>query len=68
MSTDLIRELHNLGIDIGALNKIQSCASLKVQPEMKLKRYHALLNRISKCSEVDVTPDELISSLKHKEY
>ncbi len=38
--------------------------SKKIAPEIRLKRYHALLNRISKSPEVDVTPDELISSLK----
>jgi len=36
--------------------------------EVKVKRYHALLSRISKSPEVDMTPDELISSLKRKEY
>lgn|GEM_PF-6914986 len=40
----------------------------KASPEIKLKRYHALLDRISKCPEAGVTPDELISSLKRKEY
>lgn len=38
--------------------------SKKIAPEIRLKRYHALLNRISKSPEVDVTPDELISLLK----
>ena len=40
----------------------------KIAPEVKLKRYHALIKRISKCAQVDTTPDELISSLRRKEY
>jgi len=36
--------------------------------EVKVKRYRALLRRISKSPEVDMTPDELIPSLKRKEY
>ena len=62
MSIDLIRELEKLGTNVDVLDKIPPSKSAKV----KLKRYHALLNRISKCSEVDITPDELISSLNHK--
>ncbi|MBU3966845.1 MAG: hypothetical protein KKG76_05655 [Euryarchaeota archaeon] len=33
----------------------------KISPEIKLKRYHALIKIISKSAQVDTTPDELIS-------
>ena len=52
----------------GSVKKISYLKSRKIVPEIRLKRYHALLNRISKSPEVDVTPDEQISSLKRKEY
>ena len=68
MSTDIRRELEKLGIEVGDLKKMSFSGVKKVPPEVKLKRYHALLNRVSKCTEVDITPDELISSLKRKEY
>lgn len=68
MSTDIRKELEKLGIEVGDLKKISFSGAIKVPPEVKLKRYHALLNRVSKCPEVDIMPDELISSLKRKEY
>ncbi len=68
MSTEIRRELMKLGIEVGDLKKMSYSGAIKVPPEVKLKRYHALLNRVSKCPEVDITPDELISSLKRKEY
>lgn len=68
MSTEIRRELDRLFIEIDELKQI-SYSKLKItSPELKLKRYHALLNRISNCPAVDITPDELISSLKRKEY
>lgn len=58
----------NKGISSGnGVAEMSFSGSAKVQSEVKLKRYHALLNRISKCPEVDITPDEIISSLNHKE-
>ncbi len=68
MSTDIRKELEKLGIEVGDLKKMSFSGAIKVPPEVKLKRYHALLNRVSKCPEVDIMPDELISSLKRKEY
>ncbi len=68
MSADIRRELERLSRELEALKKISCLKSKKIAPEIRLKRYHALLNRISKSPEVDVTPDELISSLKRKEY
>jgi hypothetical protein len=68
MSTEIRRELEKLGIEVGDLKKRSFSGAKKVSSEVKLKRYHALLNRVSKCPEVDITPDELISSLKQKEY
>ena len=68
VSIDIKRELQKLGIEVGDLKKTSFSGVVKVSPEVKLKRYHALLNRVSKCPEVDITPDELISSLKQKEY
>ena len=68
MSTEIRRELMKLGIEVGELKKTSFSGAIEVAPEVKLKRYHALLNRVSKCPEVDITPDELISSLKRKEY
>ncbi|MCD4845040.1 MAG: hypothetical protein K8R25_11200 [Methanosarcinales archaeon] len=50
------------------MNKTSDSRAIHVPSEVKLKRYHALLNRVSKCPEVGITPDELISSLKRKEY
>ncbi|MBC2697165.1 MAG: hypothetical protein HF976_09280 [ANME-2 cluster archaeon] len=68
MSEEIRRELVKLGIEVGDLKKMSCSGAIKVPSEVKLKRYHALLNRVSKCPEVDITPDELISSLKRKEY
>ena len=68
MSTEIRRELMKLGIEVRDLKKMSYSGAIKVPSEVKLKRYHALLNRVSKCPEVDITPDELISSLKRKEY
>jgi hypothetical protein len=68
MSTEIRRELIKLGIEVDELKKMASSEAIKVPSEVKLKRYRALLNRVSKCTEVDITPDELISSLKRKEY
>jgi hypothetical protein len=68
MSTEIRRELMKLGIEVSDLKKTSFSGAIDVAPEVKLKRYHALLNRVSKCPEVDITPDELISSLKRKEY
>ncbi len=36
--------------------------------EFKVKRYHALLSKISRSPEIDITLEEFISSLKQKEY
>ena len=68
MSTEIRRKLMKLGIEIGDLKKMPYSGAKIVPSEVKLKRYHALLNRVSKCPEVDIAPDELISSLKRKEY
>jgi len=68
MSAEIRRELEKLSIEIEDLKKSSYFSSKRISPEIKLKRYHALLNRISKSSEVEVTPDELISLLKRKEY
>jgi len=68
MSTEIRRELMKLGIEVCDLKKMSYSGAIRVPSEVKLKRYHALLNRISKCPEVDITPDELISLLKRKEY
>ena len=68
MSTEIRRELMKLGIEVDELKKMSCSVAIKVPSEVKLKRYHALLKRVSKCTDVDITPDELISSLKRKEY
>ncbi|MCG2727462.1 MAG: hypothetical protein L6244_02270 [Candidatus Methanoperedenaceae archaeon] len=68
MSAEIRRELEKLSIEIEDLKKLSYFSSKQISPEIKLKRYHALLNRISKSPEVEVTPDELISLLKRKEY
>ncbi len=67
MSAQLRRELEKLSRQLEALKKSYTVQK-KIAPEVKLRRYHILLNRISKSPEVDITPDELISSLKKKEY
>ena len=66
MSAEIRRELEKLSLEIDEIKK-SSCLK-KVSTEVRLKKYHALLNRISKSAEVDTTPDELISSLRRKEY
>ncbi len=68
MSTEMRKEIERLSIELEDLKKSSHHGLKKVSPKIKLKRYHALLDRISRCPEVDVTPDELISSLKRKEY
>jgi len=68
MSAEIRRELERLSLELNELKKSSYSGLKKVSSEAKLKRYHALLNRISKCAEVDITPDELISSLRRKEY
>jgi len=68
MSADIRRELDRLSMEIKGIKKSLYSMAEKISPEVKLKRYHALLNRISRVPAVDVTPDELISSLKRKEY
>lgn len=68
MSSELKNELERLSIEIEAIKRSSHSISKKLSPEVKIKRYHALLSRISRGSEVDTTPDELISSLKQKEY
>ncbi|MDW7776627.1 MAG: hypothetical protein SCH39_09895 [Methanosarcinales archaeon] len=68
MSTEIRRELDKLGLEVDDLKKQSLSGANKVSSEVKLKRYHALLNRVSKSPEVDITPDELISSLKQKDY
>jgi hypothetical protein len=65
MSVDIRKELEKLSIEIEGLKKV---STKRASPEIRLKRYQALLNRISKSSEVDITPDELISSIRRKEY
>ena len=68
MSAEIRRELDRLSIEINAIKKSTHFISNKMPAEVKVKRYHALLSRISRSSEVEITPDELISSLKRKEY
>lgn len=68
MSAEIRRELEKLSIELEAIKKSPHFISRKIPPEVKVKRYHALLSRISRSPEVDTTPDELISSLKRKEY
>lgn len=68
MSSELKNELERLSIEIEAIKRSSHFISKKMPPEVKVKRYHALLSRISRSPEVDTTPDELISSLKRKEY
>ncbi len=68
MSTEIRKEIERLSIELEDLKRSSHLELKKISPKIKLKRYHALLDRISRCSEVDVTPDELISSLKRKEY
>lgn len=68
MSSELKNELERLSIEIEAIKRSSHFISRKMPPEVKIKRYHALLSRISKSPEVDTTPDELVSSLKRKEY
>ncbi len=68
MSAEIRRELERLSIEIDAIKKSTHFISKKIPKKVKVKRYHALLSRISKSPEVDTTPDELISSLKRKEY
>lgn len=68
MSAEIRKELERLSIELEAIKKTSHFASKKIHPEVKVKRDHSLLSRISKSPEVNVTPDELISSLKRKEY
>jgi len=68
MSAEIRKELERLSIEIEAIKKSSHFISIKIPAELKVKRYHALLSRISKSPLVDTTPDELISSLKRKEY
>ncbi len=68
MSAEIKNELERLSIELKAIKKSSHIISRKIPPEVKIKRYHALLSRISRSPEVDLTPDELISSLKRKEY
>jgi len=68
MSAEIRKELDRLSIELEAIKKSSRFTPKKIPPEIKVKRYHALLNRISKSPEVNTTPDELISSLKRKEY
>jgi len=68
MSVEIMRELERLSIELDDLKKLSYHEVKKLPLEIKLRRYHALLKRISSGHEVDVTPDELISSLKRKEY
>jgi len=68
MSVEMRRELERLSAEIEDLKKSSYFGSNKIPSEVKLKRYHALLNKISRCPDVDITPDELIDSLKRKEY
>ncbi len=66
MSTEIRKELDRLFFEVDELRQISEFK--RISPDLKLKRYHALLNRISNCPMADFTPDELISSLKRKEY
>ena len=68
MSVEIRKELERLSIELEAIKKSSYFISKRISPEVKVKRYHALLSRISKSPEVDMTPDELIPSLKRKEY
>jgi len=36
--------------------------------DVKIKRYHAILERISHSKKVNMTPDEVIAALHKKEY
>lgn len=68
MSAEIRKELDRLCFEVDELRQISYSEFKRISPELKLKRYHALLNRISNCPMADFTPDELISSLKRKEY
>ena len=63
-----IQDNKKLYIELNELKQSTHSGLKNISPDLKLKKYHALLARISKCSEVDKTPDELISLLRHKEY
>jgi len=60
---DIKREIESLW-EIEMLKRHRQRSS----PKIRLKRYHALLNRIEKSQEVEVTPDEVIALLRRKEY
>ena len=68
MSAEIRKELDRLCFEVDELRQISYLEFRRISPDLKLKRYHALLNRISNCPMADFTPDELISSLKRKEY
>lgn len=59
MSADLKRELEKISIELDDLKKSAYSGMKIISPEIKLKRYHALIKRISKSAQVDTTPDNL---------
>lgn len=66
MSAEIKKEIERLSRELEALRQIER--RRKPVPEIRLKRYRMLLNRISKSPEVDFTPDELLGKLRRKEY
>ena len=65
--SEIQKQIEKLSLELAELKK--KCYGLrKPSPKLRLQKYHALLDRISQSPEGDVTPDELIASLKEKEY
>jgi len=61
---DIKREIERLSQEIEMLKKHRR----RSPPEIRLRRYRALLNRIEKSPEVEATPDEVIALLRRMEY
>jgi len=68
MSADIRSDIEKLSLELDELKKSTYSMMKKSSPEIKLRRYRALVRRISKCSEINTTPDEIIASLRRKEY
>lgn len=58
------REIEKLFQEMEMLKKYRQ----KPPPEIRIRRYHALLKRIGKSPEVGITPDEAIALLRRKDY
>jgi hypothetical protein len=65
--SEIQKQIEKLSLELEKLKR--KCYGLrKTSPKLRLQKYHALLDRIAQSPEGDVTPDELIASLKEKEY